>query len=269
MQRTTLAAASLLLLTACHRHEKAAVLGPPPPWLDAKVEQLAKSAAPNAERVGDFYRGLASQDNDRTDWQVMLDNQHCYFFSGSGAEYVKRFSLYLWNPADHRVIDRRPESADVLMNYCPTETGLFRLQGKVQDGVGHYSVAVYKVDAPSRPAPPPTLTLEQVIDAQASSAAPDSARAGNFFVGNGEMTEWFASMEAGQCYWVIGAGDPGVKKLWMYLWDPQGHRITENRSDTNTSMIGHCPTVGGMYKFQAKVESGGGKYEVGVYWKKR
>ena len=36
-----------------------------------------------------------------------------------------------------------------------------------------------------------------------------------------------------------------------------------------TGSLGHCPTVAGMYKFQAKVQSGSGDYKVGVYAKKQ
>ena len=44
-------------------------------------------------------------------------------------------------------------------------------------------------------------------------------------------------------------------------------RVSDNRASSNRTMMGHCPTVPGMYKIEAKVNSGKGDYQLGVYVK--
>jgi hypothetical protein len=55
--------------------------------------------------------------------------------------------------------------------------------------------------------------------------------------------------------------------LYLYLWDGKNKRVTESKSDSDTAMVGHCAKENGMFKFQAKVDSGKGDYKVGVYVK--
>jgi hypothetical protein len=39
------------------------------------------------------------------------------------------------------------------------------------------------------------------------------------------------------------------------------------KPDSPNAMIGHCPTMPGMYKVQVKVASGGGPFKMGIYTK--
>jgi hypothetical protein len=103
----------------------------------------------------------------------------------------------------------------------------------------------------------------------AKASAPDSERVGDHFAGHADHTDWYVALETGKCYWFIGAGDDDVKELYLYLWDPADKRITANKSENNRVNVGHCPTSSGMYHFQAKVNSGSGKYKVGVFAKKK
>ncbi len=258
-------------LAGCHAHH--AISPTPPPGLDARAEDLAHVAAPQAERVADFFRGSAQADNEFTDWTVLLDAQHCYYFSGAAEQTVERLALYLWNPGGHRIADKKSGTSSALLNYCPTESGVFKLQGKAVRGYGHFAVGAYRV-APApvvgAPPPPPPVDIAQLIAAQAASAAPGAVQVGTLFEGNGEKTEWSVALDPANCYWFIGAGEPGkVSQLYLYLWDPQNRRVTDSKSVSNTVMIGHCPTQAGMFKFQAKLDSGKGVYKVGVFQKPR
>ena len=58
-----------------------------------------------------------------------------------------------------------------------------------------------------------------------------------------------------------------MKKLSLYIWDPSNKRLSDNKADSNIATVGHCAKDTGMFKFQAKVSSGGGPYKVGVYEK--
>ena len=262
-----------LAISACHHSHHVSPTAPA--WLDKKAEDQAKALS-QGERVGEVLHGASYGDDDRKrDFNVMLDATRCYWFSGVGDDGVIKMSLYLWDPKDHRVTDRRSSTSEAVINFCPEETGMYRVQGKVGDGYGHFAIAVYGAVAPAKPPPPPAPTkpqplgLEAMIEKQAASAAPGATRVGNFFDGNGDQTDWYTSLALGSCYWFVGAGEIGkVKKLSMYLWDPQNKRVTENRAETNGAMVGHCPKQPGMFKFQAKVESGSGAYKVGVFEKK-
>ena len=277
-QHVLLLAPACLVFTALGCGPEDHVVSPTPPtWLDAKLDEQAKTVAPSGQRVGDTYRGVAHKNDDRIDWTVQLDDQHCYWLSGHGDENVAKFSLYAFDPADKRIDSKRSGSASAMLKICPQTPGPWRIQGKVSEGYGHFGMAVYAVEAapkpaapppPAAPAPPPDLA--QAIESQASSAAPGAERVGNYFDGKNDFTDWFTPLEAGNCYWFIGAGENGkVKKLSIYLWDPSNKRLSENRSESNQSMVGHCPTTAGMYKFEAKVESGSGAYKVGVFSKKK
>jgi hypothetical protein len=45
--------------------------------------------------------------------------------------------------------------------------------------------------------------------------------------------------------------------------------VTEAKPTGPNAMIGHCPTVPGMFKVQAKVDSGNGDLKLGIYAKKK
>lgn len=257
---------------ACRHHHDRPVNAVPPQGLDSAVEQQARVATPDGPLVGQIMRGYGGDDDDKKDFTIALDAKHCYWFSGVGDQGVEKLSLYLWDPNDKRVESKRAGTPQALMRYCPTMPGPYRLQGKVGDGAGYFAIGVYAAERDAAPPPPPAEEkpdLEALIQQQASAAASGATRVGNYFEGSADQTDWSIPMQPGKCYWVIGAGEPGkIKKLWLYLWDPQNHRITENKAQSNTVMVGHCPTQPGMYKFQAKVDSGSGNYKVGVFEKK-
>lgn len=60
-----------------------------------------------------------------------------------------------------------------------------------------------------------------------------------------------------------------MKRLYLFLWDSNNHRVTESKGTSEQAMVGYCAkaTDNGMFKFQAKVDSGKGDYKVGIYVK--
>lgn len=250
--------------------------------LGPAVDALAVQVAPAAQRIAPIFESASQEDDGHTDWNIPLQAGQCYLFSGVGGAGVQKLFLYLWNPGEHRVATEKPDRPEVTLRHCPTESGLFHLQAKTGEGHGPFAVGAYvdpstpgvvppqvvAAPPPVAPPPPPTIDLGTVIDNQASAVAPGAARQGNFFTAStaqGDRTDWAPLLEAGRCYWFIGAGDPGVRELYLYLWDPSGHRITENRARSNQAVIGHCANATGIYKVQAKVASGKGTYQLGIY----
>jgi hypothetical protein len=247
--------------------------------LASMVDAQAQQVSPVAQRIAPVYESGTTEEDGHTDWNIPLQPGQCYLFSGVGAAGVQHLSLYLWDPREGRVATETPERPTVVLRYCPVEAGQFHLQAKTAEGYGPFAVGVFAEPAQSQapmqpmpqqpmPMPPQPVDLSAIIDGQAAAAAAGAGRVGNFFTGTttqGDRSEWPVALEAGRCYWFIGAGDPGIHELYLYLWDPANNRLTENRSRNNQSLIGHCPKVSGMYKVQAKVEKGKGSYQMGLY----
>lgn len=271
----TLSALALLALTSgCRRH--APISPTPPPWLDGKVDEQGKGASQGGDVVGTPFHGTAFKKGAEEDFSVMLDATKCYWFSGVGDEQVEKLYLYLFDQNDKRVQTKKPDGPMALMTHCPEQSGMYRLRAKVDEGVGHYAIGLYAKAAPPKVAPPPKPEapkpegpdLEAMIEKSAASSAPGAKRQGEFYAGSADEQDWSTQLDAGNCYSFIAQGTPGkVKKLWLYLWDPNSKRVTESKGDSPNATIGHCPKETGMFKFQVKVHSGSGDYKLGVYAK--
>lgn len=251
---------------------------PPPGALPGEalapmVDALAQQVAPTAQRIAPIYESGTTEEDGHVDWNVPLLAGQCYTIAGIGGSGVKHLYLYLWNPRESRVATEKPDRPEVALRYCPVAAGLFHLQAKTGEGYGPFAVGIYAEQAQGEPqppalAPPPPVDLSALIDGQAAAAAPGAGRVGNFFTGNtaqGDRSDWAVALDVGRCYWFIGAGEPAIRELSIYLWDPANSRVTENRAHNNQSVIGHCPRVAGMFKVQAKVEKGQGAYQMGIY----
>jgi hypothetical protein len=257
-------------LSGCR--DKAAVSPVAPDWMEPQVSQQATAAAPGSTPVGTVLKSVAYEEDEETKWPVMLEPNKCYVFSGIGDQGVQELFLELDDPQGDRAVRLKNDTPRVVIEHCTTMGGSYQLMGKVTEGSGHYMVGVFlKPGGPAVPPPPPAepvpvaVDLGKIIDGLAAKHGAE--RVGDFFAGNADETDWYAALETGKCYFLIGAGDDGVSKLSLYLWDPQDKRITQNKSETNQVELGHCPTASGMYHFQAKVHSGSGAYKVGVYAK--
>lgn len=243
------------------------------PALELTADAQAHAAVPDGARFTPALVGTGSDADEGTSFSVPLQVGTCYTFGYASDDTVARVSLYLFTPTNHRADSQRGAPPQGIFRHCASEDGMYRLETKVAAGAGHFVVVGYAKAGPvvvkpvvALPAAP--LGIDEMIARQAASAAPGAARVGDLFVGTGDQSDWYTQMNAGACYWFIGAGDPAsVSSLYMYLWSPTMQRITENRSDTPMSMVGYCATVPGMYKFEAKLNKGKGAYKVGVYAK--
>lgn len=244
------------------------------------VEQQAQAIAPGSTLVGQYYQAMAQKKGDRTDWMVMLESGQCYWFSAAGILAIEKLGIYLWDPAGKRVADRKVPMPMVSVAYCPPAGGLFKVQVKVLAGTGPYALGIYAKAAttmmmpppPPPPPPPAEANLGELCAKQAELGALGSTLSSGPFEGKAgymEHSDWTAMLEPGQCYFFIGVGEPSkVNSLALYLWGPDGKRITETKPSTNVAMVGHCPATAGMYKVQAKITSGGGRYAMCIYAKR-
>ena len=107
------------------------------------------------------------------------------------------------------------------------------------------------------------MPLAAAIEQQANQLAPGAVRAGALVQGVGLKSEWSLTMELGKCYWLVG-NVSGAKRLSLYLWGPDDHRVAESKSQGAQASLAYCPPYAGVYRAQAKLE-GKGSYAVGTY----
>ena len=244
--------------------------------LDASAIAQAKVQAKDGKQVGDLYRGIGQ----KTDFQILLEGNTCYWFSGV-SEGAPKLYMYLWAPGasffSPRVADLRSPGAGT-MAYCTQLAGMYKFQVKTESNKGHFVVALFAKEAPKQVAvavqEKPTLDLGPICDRHAVGAAPGAKRVGDFFEGKGnsighdDRFDYPIQLDAGKCYWVVACGEPDhIKSLALYLWGPNNKRITETKGDNPNPTIGHCATQTGMFKFQAKVTGGGGQFKAALYRK--
>jgi hypothetical protein len=271
MMRMGIMAAVLAVTGAAHAQQD--------PMEAAAAAQVA-AQAPGATQAAPFFRGIGK----KTDFQILLEAGKCYWWAGVGGPGVKKLALYLWGPGagafTPRLTDAKSPTANATMAHCPSMSGMHKFQVKTE-GEGPTVVGLYAKVAPTPAAAPPPAAmvapapvadvLGPTCDNAAATAAPGSKRQGPFFDNQGgrmDKVDYSVAMEVGKCYWVVGCGAPGqVKALSLFLWGPDNKRITEAKPDSPNAMLGHCPTMPGMFKVQSKIASGGGPYKVGVYYK--
>lgn len=242
--------------------------------LEAAAAQLAKQQESKATQVGEFFKGTGK----KMDYQVLLEAGQCYWFAGASSG-AKKLLMFLWPPNSNPFTLRLTEAKTAgsgTMAHCATQSGMFKFQVKTDNESASYVVGLYSKVAPKQPDPVVVkgVDLGAICDKTAGSAAKGTKRQGDFFEGKGnsighdDRVDYTIQMENGKCYWVIGCGEPEkVKSLYLYLWGPDNKRITEAKSDTSNPMIGHCAKETGMFKVQAKMNSGNGSYKVAVYSK--
>jgi hypothetical protein len=243
--------------------------------LDGAAIAQARAQAKDAKQIGDIYRGAGA----KTDYQILLEGNTCYWFSGS-SEGVTKLYMYLWKPNSNaftpRVADLRSPGQGT-MAYCTQEAGMYKFQVKTE-GKGHFVVALFGKEAPKQVAPEvmekKAPNLGPLCDKRAAAAAPGAKLVGDYFEGSGnsighdDRSDFTVQLDQGKCYWMIACGEPDhIKSLSMYLWGPNNKRITEAKSDNPNPMIGHCANETGMFKWQVKITGGGGHFKAGLYKK--
>jgi hypothetical protein len=120
--------------------------------------------------------------------------------------------------------------------------------------------------------PTPSPEIDSLIQQQAETAMPGSQQiAEQLFRGvaydKGGSQDFRIELEQGKCYGFVGAADPGVERLEIFLWDPGDSRIDSNKSKTREAFVQYCADKTGTYRFQAKVGRGAGHFAVGVFGK--
>jgi hypothetical protein len=263
-----------------------------PPSVSAPVREqlaaLAQSLAPGQPPVTPAMGGFMAWRRPYS-YLVPMEAGRCYTILGIGGPGVVDLDLFLFDPNNLRVALDRHTNNWPRIAYCASFPGQYRVEAKVKRGAGEAAVRAYYAStagAPAQPMPPsapivvipppppdapePTSdTLSLAVDAQAQVSAPGYSRQSEIYRGvagsEGGRSDWYVQLEAGRCYNFIGAGGAGVRKLFLYLWEPSGRRVTDRRNPGPLTIMPYCAPFAGPYHLQAKVDEGAGEYRVGVY----
>jgi hypothetical protein len=111
--------------------------------------------------------------------------------------------------------------------------------------------------------PPPVDALELAVDQHAANVAPGAPRVAPFTRGFNKQ-DWTVQLNQGACYTLAGASSAGVRRTSIYVWGPDGRRVTEVKPYGNYAHVSVCPQWTGLYHIQAKLE-GNGAFAVGLY----
>jgi len=112
--------------------------------------------------------------------------------------------------------------------------------------------------------PQPLDPLESAIEQQLKAQVPSAVRMVPFWKGAGPKLDWMIMLHAGKCYAFAGAGSAGTQRLSLYLWGPDGKRVTEVKPWSPWATMPVCAPWTGQYRVQAKLD-GVGVFAVGLY----
>lgn len=262
-----------LSLAASACKQAPAVSPTPDPQLESMVMQQAESASPGSEMVNEqLFRGVGYDKGEFQDFRVELQAGQCYIFVGAADETVSAFQIFVFDPQNSRATSEKAKGREALAQHCPTETGTYKVQGKIGRGAGHFAIGVFGKDAPAKLAKveegPAKLDLEAMILKDAEAAAPGATQVGTFYTGTAEKNDFFLKLDKGTCYWFIGAAQADVDDYYIYLWDQGGTRLGQTKADTNKAQFGYCAKESSMFRVQVKVDEDDDAVKLGVFAKK-
>ncbi|MSP61568.1 MAG: hypothetical protein EXR72_14760 [Myxococcales bacterium] len=122
-------------------------------------------------------------------------------------------------------------------------------------------------EPPPRPVAP-VDPLRAAMERFAASVAPGARRVGAVLPGGGSSgarRDWPLAFEMGRCYDLVVKGGPGVERIYVYLWGPNGKRVADRQEGRPDVVLHHCAATSGPHHLQIKVAGGEGEYRVGVY----
>jgi hypothetical protein len=259
-----------------------------------QLANLAQASAPGQAPASQIFGGTFAWRRPYS-FPINMESGRCYTILGIGGPGVVDLDLFLFDPMNQRVALDRETNNFPRIQYCATLPGAYRVEGKVKRGAGEVALRAYHyASAPAADAPPVVVVpaasaptpivvipppppgepdegpdvLSLAVDQQSGVSAPGYHRMGAIYRGagsDGSRSDWYLPLEAGRCYVFIGAGGPGVGRLYLYLWGPDGKRVTDRRNTTPLTIMPFCAPYAGSYHLQAKIGEGGGEYRVGVY----
>ena len=259
------------------------------------LANLAQAAAPGQPAVTPVFGGTMAWRRPYS-FFVQMEAGRCYTILGQGGPGVIDLDLFLFDPGNQRVALDRHTNNWPRISYCASSPGSYRIEAKVKRGSGEAAIRAYLANGAAQPAapaapavivptsaPPPVVvippppegepdngpdTLSFAVDQQAQVNAPGYQRVGAIYRGagmEGGRSDWYLPLEAGRCYYFIGAGGAGVRKLFLYLWGPDGRRVADRRNPGPLTVMPFCAPYAGQYHTQAKIDDGAGEYRLGIY----
>ena len=138
----------MVFVGACGGAHDAPIVDPAlSPALEVQADAQAHTAMPEGQRVPGVLVGVAYATGQAMDWSVPLQRGRCYAFGYSTDTSITKFAVAIWSPSGKRVDNPRVRSRgrppEGVQNLCAAEEGVYRVEGKVGAGAGHFAVVSY------------------------------------------------------------------------------------------------------------------------------
>jgi hypothetical protein len=248
-------------------------------FLARRMEELRRTRAEGRPPLSDLQRATLGT-SEVQDFNIELVAGGCYTVIGVGVPQVTDLDLFLFDPAGAQVaVDTDTNNVPVVA-HCAGASGVFRVQAKVYSGAGEFAVQLFGTDGdPARAATPPAAGAFPPPD---PSGDPLERRMAELYARFGERrapvsalmrgslgrsrTQDFAlTLQAGHCYTAIAASDPSLTDLDMYVFDPAGAELGQDRATDNFPVVRSCPNATGRHRIRVEAYSGSGNFALQVY----
>ena len=217
------------------------------------------------------------------DFNIELVRGGCYTIIGAGTPQVSDLDLFLFDPNGAQVaVDQETDNFPVI-SHCAAASGVFRVQAKVYAGSGEFAVQLFGADgsapggtpppdpAPGANIPPPDPSgdpLERRMAEMYARFGERRAAVSPLFRGSlahSQSQEFALVLQQGRCYTVIGVGAPSLSDLDMYLVDPNGTELGQDRATDNFPVVSACPQASGRHRVRVEAYTGSGDFALQVY----
>ena len=106
--------------------------------LEKVIKDEASAVAPDTKQIGNFLNGTST----KSEFFVELEKGNCYWFIGAGQVEVKDYYIYLWSE-EKRIGESKAEGNKAQFAHCVKESGMFRVQMKVDDANDTVKLGVF------------------------------------------------------------------------------------------------------------------------------
>ncbi len=248
-------------------------------FLAHRMTEVSTARAEGRPPLSDLQRATLAT-SEIQDFNIELVAGGCYTVIGVGVPQVTDLDLFLFDPVGAQVaVDTDTNNVPVIA-HCASASGVFRVQAKVYSGAGEFAVQLFGTDGGpgGAPTPPPTGSFPPPDP----SGDPLERRMAELYARFGQRrapvsalmrgslatsrTQDFAlTLQAGNCYTAIATSDPSLADLDMYVFDPSGAELGQDRATDNFPVVQACPNATGRHRVRVEAYGGSGNFALQVY----
>jgi len=240
--------------------------------LDQRMQQSGFS------RVGE-PAGVVLNTADPRDFQLNLEQGHCYAFATLGGSGAVDTDIFLNDSAGQRLEADTSTARDSSIQHCARVTGSYMLQVRMYQGqgslftVGYVQQAALASGQPQQPVMETTSTAGAGL--QENFALLDADMRARGYESYGDQTtgrldasdnrNFEIQLEGSRCYAILAVGDSTVSNLDLLLLDGSGNQVDRDTANDARPTVRVCPRASGNYYMQVQMTAGSGAYVYAPY----